>query len=151
MALAWGQAAEVVTSPVGLFLGSSQGSASACRASEAGPAGSARSSSGVIQAWSAKVSPGSVSAPPAPFGDELVTGHAITPCCAGTPLPGAVPPVTPASAHTSLGNEGRRHGRIRPRGFGASRDRRPGRSPTWHLTGLFYFLSDPYLETNLSV
>lgn len=39
----------------GLFFGfgSSQGSATACQVSEAGPAGSARSSSGVTQPWSA--------------------------------------------------------------------------------------------------
>lgn len=40
---------------MGLLFGfdSSQGSATACRVSEAGPAGSARNSSGVTQVWSA--------------------------------------------------------------------------------------------------
>lgn len=49
---------ELLRSPhllMGLFFGfgSSQGSATACRVLEAGPAGSARSSSGVTQVWSA--------------------------------------------------------------------------------------------------
>lgn len=86
-----------------IVFGSSQGSASACQALEVGPAASARSFSGVTQAWSAEVSPTPVPALPAPLGDDPVgCGH---PLCAGTLL-GAAPPVTPASVRTSLGNGG---------------------------------------------
>lgn len=66
-----------------------------------------------------------------------VAGHTDTPQCAGTPLLGAAPLVTPTSACMSLGNEGGRHGGVCPRGFGDLRGQEvqwePGPMLAWFI------------------
>lgn len=86
------------------------------------------------------MSPTLVPAPPASFGNVSVAGHTITPQFTGTPLPGA--------AHSSLGKEGKRRGGacpgvLVPCGMGHVAGAQP--------CACLFFLSDLYLETNLSV
>lgn len=143
-------AAEAVTSPVGVCFGSSRGSASACRALEAEPAGSARSSSGVTRAWSAEVSPTLAPAPPAPFGNGLVAGGQA---CHHPPVrwdtpPGAAPPVLPASAPVSLGSEGGRHVGVCPPGFWCLQGWEAQQEPNLALAGPIIGNKPLCVETN---
>lgn len=78
----------------------------------------------------------------------LVARLAIIPQCAGTPPPGAAPPVFPASAPMSLGSEGGRHVGVCPPGFWCLQGWEAQQEPDLALAGPLFGNKPLCVETN---